>query len=125
MTSIPERRRYPRFITWLPIRLTAVAGKIEPAAVTLLTQNISKAGLCFPAPRRVEPGQAIEVEVTVAGLGTDGKDIHIAGAGYVVRIEPGNKPGWYKLAAAFDEPPGDDERGWHKLVAEFEHPSGS
>ena len=125
MMSMPERRRHPRFITWLPIRLTAVAGKIEPAPETLLTQNISKAGLCFPAPRRVEPGQAIEVEVTLAGFALDGKDIHISGAGFVVRIEPGNKPGWYKLAAAFDEPLSDDERAWHKLVARFKHPSGS
>ena len=125
MTSMSERRRYPRFFTWLPIRLTAVAGTIEPEPVTLITQNISKAGLCFPAPRRIEPGQAIEVEVTVAGLGPDGKDIHISGAGYVVRIEPSNKPGWYKLAAEFYEPPGDDERGWHKLAARFKHPSGS
>src|SRR6202171_1696796 len=125
MTSMLERRRYPRFITWLPIRLTAVAGKIEPAAVTLVTQNISKAGLCFPAPRRIEPGQAIEVEVTVAGLGPDGKDIQISGAGYIVRVESGNKPGWYKLAAEFYEPPGDDERGWHKLAAQFKHPTGS
>ena len=45
--------------------------------------------------------------------------------GYIVRIEPGNKPGWYKLAAEFYELPGDDERGWHKLAARFKHPSGS
>src|ERR1700694_2866559 len=116
MTSMPERRRYPRFITWLPIRLTAVAGKSEPATETFLTQNISKAGLCFPAPRRVEPGQAIEVEVTLAGLERDGKDSLISGGGYIVRVESGNKQGWYKLAAAFDEPPCDDKRAWHKLV---------
>src|ERR1700737_3694077 len=125
MTSMPERRRYPRFITWLLFQLPAGAGKSDPAAVTLVTQNISKAGLCFPAPRRLEPGQAIEVEVTLAGFGPDGKDINISGEGYVVRIEPGNKPGWYKLAAEFDEPPGDDERGWHKLAAGFNPPSGS
>jgi hypothetical protein len=52
-------------------------------------------------------------------------DVHISGEGYIVRIEPGNKPGWYKLAAAFDEPPSEDERGWHKLVAGFEHPRTS
>src|SRR6202158_2791566 len=125
MRSMPERRRYPRFITWLPIRLTTVAGKIEPAAVTLVTQNISKAGLCFPTPRRIEPGQAIEVEVALAGLGPDGKDIQISGAGYVVRTEPGNKPGWNKLAAEFYEPPGDDERGWPQLADRIKHPSGS
>jgi hypothetical protein len=82
-----------------------------------------QAGLCFPAPRRIEPGQAIEVEVTLAGFASDGKDIHISGAGYIVRVESGNIPGWYKLAAAFDEPPGDDKRAWHKLVAELENPT--
>ena len=122
---MPERRRYPRFTAWLPLRLTAVGGKIEPAPVTLLTQNISKAGLCFPAPRRIEPGQLIEVEVTLAGIGPSGKDVHVSGAGYIVRIESGNKPGWYKLAAAFGEPPTGDETGWHKLAAEFEGPSRS
>ena len=40
MTSMPERRRYRRFTAWLPLRLAAVAGKTEPATVTLLTQNI-------------------------------------------------------------------------------------
>jgi hypothetical protein len=61
MTLMPERRRYPRFAAWLPLRLTAVAGKIELSTVNWLTQNISKAGVCFPAPRRTERGQAIEV----------------------------------------------------------------
>ena len=97
-----------------------MAGKIEPAPVTWLTQNISKAGLCFPAPRRIEPGQAIEVEVILPGAGPGGKDILVSGAGYIVRVEAGNKPGWYKLAAAFEEPPGD-EPGWHKLAAEFKN----
>ena len=125
MTSMPERRRHKRFIVWLPLRLTAVAGEIGPPAVTLLTHNISKAGVCFPAPRRIEPGQVIEVEVAIPGVGTGGKDVHISSEGYIVRTEPGSKPGWYKLAAAFDVPPSDGERGWHKLVAGFEHPSGS
>ena len=105
MTSMLERRRYPRFITWLPIRLTAVAGKIEPPAVTLLTHNVSKAGVCFPAPRRIEPGQVIEVEVTLSGVGPGRKDVYISNEGYIVRTEPGSKPGWYKLAAGFEEPP--------------------
>ena len=125
MTLMPERRRYPRFIAWLPIRLTAVAGKIEPAIETLLTQNISKAGVCFPAPRRIEPGQVIEVKVTLSGVGPGRKDVYISNEGYIVRTEPGNQPGWYKLAAAFDKPSSEDERGWHKLVAGFEHPPTS
>jgi hypothetical protein len=81
MTSMPERRRYRRFMAWLPLRLTAVAGKIEPTPQPLLTLNISKAGVCFPAPRRIEPGELIEVEVTLLGVGPEAKDVHISGAG--------------------------------------------
>jgi len=122
MTSMPERRRYPRFNAWLPLRLTAVEGKIEPAPLTLLTQNISKAGVCFPAPRRIEPGESVELEVTLLGAGPGGKDVHISGAGYIVRVESGSKPGWYKLAGAFGEPPSDDGPGWHEIADEYEKP---
>ena len=116
-----ERRRYPPFISWLPFRLTGVAGsKIELSAVTLLTQNISKSGAWFLAPRRIEPGQSIEVEAILAGMGPGGKDVYMAAAGYIVRVESCDEPGWYKLAAALGEPPAGDEPGWHKLVAEFE-----
>lgn len=120
MMSMPERRRDRRFIAWLPLQLTAVAGKIEPAPLPLLTLNISKSGVCFPAPRRIEPGELIEVSVTLLGVGAGRKDIHISGAGRVVRVDAGNIPGWYKLAATFDEPPSGDQPAWHKLAAEFE-----
>jgi hypothetical protein len=36
-------------------------------------------------------------------------------------MEPDNKPGWYKLAAAFEQEPSKEESRWHKLFAEFEH----
>jgi hypothetical protein len=122
MTLMLERRRYPRFSTWLPLRLTAVGGKIEPAPLNFLTQNISKAGVCFLAPRQILPGEFIEVEVTLFGVGPTGKskDVHISGSGRVVRVQAGIKPGWYKLAAAFSEPPTGDESDWHTLAAEFE-----
>jgi hypothetical protein len=116
---MPERRRYRRFIAWLPLRLTAVAGEIEPTPLSLLTLNISKAGVCFPAPRRIEPGELIEVEVTLVGAGLGGKDVHISSAGRVVRVDEGKKSGWYKLAAKFDEPPAGDQSAWSKFAAEF------
>jgi len=69
----------------------------------------------FTSPPRVEPGQVIEVEVTLPGAGPSSKEILVSGAGYIVRVEAGNKPGWYKLAAEFDEPPAGDETGWPPL----------
>ena len=120
MTSTPERRRHPRFTAWLPLRLKLVGTVVEPDIAPLLTQNLSKTGLCFPAPQRIEPGQAIEAEVTFPGAGPRGDNIYISGTGYIVRAEATKKPGWYRLAAAFDEPPSDDELDWQKLVAELD-----
>jgi hypothetical protein len=89
----------------------------------LLTQNLSKTGLCFPSPQRIEPGQSIEVEVTLIGVGLVGNNIYISGTGYIVRAESAEKPGWYELAAAFDESPSGDEPAWQNLAAAFDEKS--
>jgi PilZ domain-containing protein len=117
MTSTPERRRHPRFTAWLPLRLKVVGGIVQPDPAPLLTQNLSLTGLCFPAPQRIEPGQSIEVEVTLQGAGPDGNNLYISGTGYIVRAESAKKSGWYRLAAIFDESPSGDELEWQKLVA--------
>jgi PilZ domain len=122
LTLASERRRYPRFTAWLPLRLTAATHKVELGDIPLLTQNVSKNGICFPSPRRIEPGEFIEVEVTLVGHGPHGKDVHVYGAGRVVRAEASQNPGWYKLAATFGESPSGDQPDWYNLVAEFEEP---
>jgi hypothetical protein len=93
-----------------------VGGIVEPDPAPLITQNLSKTGLCFPSPQRIEPGQSIEVEVTLLGVGLDGTNIRVSSAGYIVRAESTKTPGWYRLAAAFDESPSGDELEWQKLV---------
>src|ERR1700688_4213209 len=119
MTLLPERRHHPRFTAWLPLRLKVVGGIVEPNPLPLVTQNLSKTGLCFAAPRRIEPGQSIEVEVTLLGAGPGGNNIYESGTGYIVRAESAKKPGWYKLAAAFDQSPSAGELEWNKLFAAF------
>jgi hypothetical protein len=119
MTSTPERRRHPRFTAWLPLRVKVVGGIVEPKPAPLVTQNLSKTGLCFPSPQKIEPGQSIEVEVTLLGAGLGGNNICISSTGYIVRAESTRDPGWYRLAAAFDESPSGDELAWQKLVAAF------
>jgi hypothetical protein len=120
MTSTPERRRHPRFTALLPLRVKGVGGIIEPDPAPLVTQNLSKTGLFFPSPQRIEPGQSIEVEVTFVGAGLDGGNVSVSGTGYIVRAESSKTPGWYRLAAAFDEYPSGDELDWQKLVAQFD-----
>ncbi len=119
MTATPDRRRHPRFTAWLPLRLKIVGGIIQHDSPPLLTQNLSKTGLCFPAPQRIEPGESIEVEVTFLGAGLGGNNICISSTGYIVRAESTKKPGWHKLAATFDESLSGDDLDWQKLVAAF------
>lgn len=125
MISNQERRRYPRIIAFLPLRMIAVGGKIEHDPVPLLTLNISKAGVCFPIPRWIDAGESIEVEVTLPGIGLEREDVHISSVGRVVRIEAGKKHAWYKLAASFGEPPTDNEPGWHNIAGGFDKPPSS
>jgi hypothetical protein len=120
MTLLPERRHYPRFTAWLPLRLKVVGGVVEPNPLPLVTQNLSKTGLCFPTPRRIEPGQSIEVELTILGAGPGGNDICVTSTGRIVRAESAKKPGWYTLAAAFDQSPSAGELEWNKLFAGFD-----
>jgi hypothetical protein len=103
--------------------LKAVGGKVENTPITLLTQNFSKTGLCFPSPRQIEPGETIEVEVTLLGAGPGGEDINIPGTGSIVRTEETDRIGWFKLAAVIDEPSSPDGTDWRKLAAAFQEPT--
>jgi hypothetical protein len=123
MTSMPERRRHPRFTAFLPLRLKIVGGIVEPNPALLVTQNLSKTGLCFPSPQRIEPGQSIQVEVTFLGAGLGGNNISVSSTGYIVRAESAKNPGWYRLAATFDESPSADKLDWQKLVETFDKKS--
>ena len=123
MTTTDERRRYRRCTAWLPLQLKAVGGKLEPEPLTLITQNFSKTGLCFPSPQRIEPGQSIEGEVTFRGAGPRGNNISVSSTGYIVRAESSKTPGWYRLGASFDESPSGDDLEWQKLVAALEKKS--
>jgi hypothetical protein len=120
INSRPEHRHYPRFAVRLPFRLRLITSSGEPKVKTLLTKNVSKAGLCFFSPLNVEPGVSVEVEVTLAGYGPKGKDLNISSAGCIVRSEASNEPGWYQLAAAFEEPSSGRAAGWNQLAEAFE-----
>src|ERR1700674_1063701 len=123
MTSTSERRHHPRFTAWLPLRLKVVGGIVESDSAPLLTQNLSKTGLCFPSLHRIEPGQSIEVEVTFPSAGLGGSNICISSTGYIVRAESAKKPGWYRLAAEFGKSPSGDELLWQKLIAALDKKS--
>ena len=98
-----ERRRYPRAKLSLPLVLTRVGDYQEPEPVALVTRNISSSGVFFLAPRKIEPGTAIELEVALidrpAGFGR----VQMCTAAHVVRTEETDMPGWHGYAASFDD----------------------
>ncbi len=100
---VDERRRNARAYLHLPLRLTSVNGQPEPVSVTLLTKNISSGGVCFLAPRHLEPGTAIELEVALVERPLGKGSVRMATAAHVVRTEPSSTPGWHSIAARFDE----------------------
>lgn len=98
-----ERRRNPRAWLSLPLRLVRVGEKIEPIAVTLVTRNISSSGIYFLAPREIEPGTAIELEVALLERPLGMGRVQMCTAAHVVRSEETDEPGWRGYAASFDD----------------------
>jgi hypothetical protein len=98
-----ERRRYPRASLSLPLRLTRIGDCVEPTPVTLVTRNISSSGVSFLAPRDIEPGMAIELEVALVDRPHGFGRVQMCTAAHVVRAEDTDTPGWRAYAATFDD----------------------
>ncbi|MGD0963976.1 MAG: PilZ domain-containing protein [Candidatus Acidiferrales bacterium] len=98
-----ERRRYPRASLCLPLRLTRVGELTEPIPVTLVTRNISSSGVYFLAPRDLDPGTAIELEVALVDRPLGCGRVQMCTAAHIIRSEATDTPGWRGYAASFDD----------------------
>ena len=99
----PEQRQYPRAKLKLPLRLSAVGGVLEDHPITLVMRNISSTGVYFLCPRHLAVGTRIMLEVVLVskpmGLGS----VLMTTLAHVCRAEAAAMPGWYGLAASFDD----------------------
>lgn len=99
----PEQRQYPRAKLKLPLRLSAVGGVPEDHPITLVMRNISSTGVYFLCPRHLAVGTRILLEVVLVskpmGLGS----VTMTTLAHVCRTEAAAMPGWYGLAACFDD----------------------
>jgi hypothetical protein len=75
----------------------------EAFAVTLVTRNISSSGIYFLAPRELEPGTSIELEVGLVDRPAGCGRVQMYTAAHVVRSEESDTPGWRGYAATFDD----------------------
>jgi hypothetical protein len=98
-----ERRTYARAKLSLPLRVKRVAGQRERPAEALRTSNISSSGVLFLCPQRIEPGTPIEIEVCLVDRPFGRGTVKMTTESHIVRAELSSRPGWYWLAATFDD----------------------
>jgi len=99
----PEHREYPRAALNLPLRLRAVGGVPEESPITLVTRDISSTGVYFLCPRLLTAGAAIELEIVLVSKPLGLGNVVMATMAHVCRMEPAAMPGWYGIAASFDD----------------------
>jgi hypothetical protein len=98
-----ERRRYPRAKLSLPLRLIRVGEVAEDFPVTLVTRNISSSGIYFLAPRDLEAGTSIELEVGLVDRPLGCGRVQMYTAAHIIRSDETDTPGWRGYAATFDD----------------------
>jgi hypothetical protein len=99
----PEHREYPRAILNLPLRLRAVGGVSEESPITLVTRDISSTGVYFLCPRLLTAGASIELEIVLVSKPLGLGNVVMATMAHVRRTEPAAVPGWFGVAASFDD----------------------
>lgn len=99
----PEQREYPRACLRLPLRLRGVAGRAEDFPITLVTRDISSSGVFFLCPRKLALDTQIELEVVLVSRPMGRGNVVIVSQARVTRVEPADMPGWFGIAASFDE----------------------
>src|SRR5713101_9865775 len=99
----PEQREYPRATLNLPLRLRGAGGVPEESPRTLVTRDISSTGVYFLCPRRLTVGSSIELEIVLVSKPLGLGNVVVATMAHVCRTEAAAMPGWYGIAAAFDD----------------------
>jgi len=99
----PEQREYPRASLNLPLRLRGVGGVAEEFPVSLVTRNISSTGVFFLCPRQLEIGASIELEIVLVSRPLGLGNVVATTMARVCRTELAAMPGWFGVAAAFDD----------------------
>jgi hypothetical protein len=100
---VADRRRAPRAALQLPLRLTKVNQQREPIPITLVTKNISSSGVYFLAPRRMEPGTRVELEVALIERPLGRGGVRMSTVAHVVRVDRCHEPGWHAIAVTFED----------------------
>jgi len=99
----PEHREYPRATLRLPLRLRSVNNIQQQFPITLVTRDISSSGVFFLCPKQLAAGTRIEIEIVLVSRPMGRGNVVVTTAARVQRLEPAAMPGWYGVAALFDD----------------------
>lgn len=98
-----EQREYPRASLQLPLRLRSVASIAEKYPITLVTRDISSTGVFFLCPKRLDLNASIELEIVLVSRPLGRGNVVAVTLARVRRVEHANMPGWFGIAAIFDD----------------------
>src|SRR5450755_1018597 len=99
----PEHREYPRASLKLPLKLRSVNGEVEAFPVTLVTRDISSTGVYFLCPKELPMNAAIELQIVLISRPMGQGNVVMASLAHVTRMQPAATPGWFGVAATFDD----------------------
>ncbi|HLK04332.1 MAG TPA: PilZ domain-containing protein [Candidatus Acidoferrum sp.] len=98
-----EQREYPRAALRLPLRLRSVASIAERYPISLVTRDISSTGVFFLCPKKLELNASIELEIVLISRPLGRGNVAAVTVARVRRVEAANMPGWFGIAASFDD----------------------
>jgi hypothetical protein len=75
----------------------------EEYPITLVTRDISSTGVYFLCPKQLAVGNAIELEIVLVSKPLGRGNVVMATHAHVCRVEAVATPGWYGVAASFDD----------------------
>ena len=76
---------------------------MEEYPVTLVTRDISSSGVFFLCPKPLAPGTQIELDIVLVSRPLGYGNVVVSSKASVRRAEAANMPGWYGIAASFDD----------------------
>lgn len=98
-----EQRECPRALLRLPLKLRSVAGVLEQFPVSLVTRDISSSGVYFLCPKALVIGSSIELDIVLISRPLGYGNVVVCSHAKVCRTEPANMPGWFGIAASFED----------------------
>ena len=98
-----EKRECPRASLKLPLKLRSVNGVLEEFPVTLVTRDISSSGVFFLCPKSLAMETEIELDIVLVSRPLGYGNVVVSSRARITRVERANMPGWFGIAASFDD----------------------